>query len=286
MENATVTENEEERATTKYINDLQSKETFSDSLYWTMQDRRAALWWIYIHSKYDLGLTALYACDRCTKSENQRRLAEHVENGGEPADYQPISIRHAVDYNAKDFADSYNVLPIQPYQETKIFIDGAAYNGKLMLLNGYAAEKLESMLEMADETDNDEAREGILKSLRVARICYQFSLEGEPDDIEAALQYRWAKLNEMTAGGEFEELVAKIALMNKELAHGLTMKVEDGRSFLRVPRLGLCPAFNDLPVEQQTKEARVKHTTELWVPFRNSELFANLRPERLADFGI
>lgn len=285
MECASCTPDIEEQVTTLYLNGLQEDEkTFYDSREWTVQDRRTALWWIYVESNIDLSLTALYQCERCTeiaKAEYEKKIA-----AGENAKFQPVD--HAIDYNATEYADGLTYLPVMPYQETKHTFNGVEKNVRLLLLNGRAAEELETLRNLVDSVPDDpgferEKKDAIGK-LRMGRLCYQFSVEGEPESFSDAIEYRYGLLNGMSAGDEFKSLVAKIHLMNRELAHGLDISVRDGVSRIRIPRTHVCPRYYELSEEQRAKEAKANYTIKLWLNFRNSKLFPNLRLEGLADF--
>lgn len=286
MEFAVCTPDDEERMTTLYLNGRQNKELgYSDSVLWTVQDRRMALWWIFVESNVDLSMTALYECDRCT--EAARIEYEAAIAAGEKAKFSPVL--HAIDYNAADFADGIRYLTVQPFQETKHFFSGVEKNVKLLLLDGRAAEGLETLRNAADgipdEPGNEAAKKTALAHLRIVRICYQFSVEDEPDALSEALEYRFDLISKMSDGDEFKTLVAKINLMNRDLAHGLDISVRDGVSRLRVPKTHVCPKYFELSDAEKAKESKAHYTTQLWINFRNSLLFPNIRLEGLADFG-
>lgn len=285
MEYASCTPDIEESMTTLYLNALQKDEkTFSDSTYWTAQDRRMALWWIYVESNVDLSLTALYECDRCTaaaKKEYERAIA-----AGEKAVFKPV--QHSIDYNAADFQEGVSWLAVAPYQMTNHKFNGVDKKVKLVLLNGAAVEGLEKIRAsidlIPDDKENEKAKKGLVAEMRMIRLCYQMEIEGEPEGLSEALKFRYEHLIKMSSGDEFKSLVAKISLMNRQLAHGLDISIVDGVSRIRVPKTDVCPMYYQLSDAQKAKESISAYTTQLWINFRNIDLFPNLRLTGLADF--
>lgn len=302
IEIAKVTPEIEESSTTIYLNQLQDKEKgFSDSLYWTIQDRRTALWWIYIESNIDTGLTALYDCKRCSDALNSER--KKAFERGEISHYEEKVITHAVDYDARDFIEGLSYLTVEPYQLTNHTFNGVSKKIKLFPLDGRAAEGLEIFRntindlpdveltgnetpeEKAEIKKLNEAKSELINKMCISRLCYQFSVEGEPDDFSQALEYRYNLLDQMSAGDEFETFVAKIDLMNRDLTHGLDISIRHGVSRIKVPKLHVCPKYYELSEAQKAKESKESYTTRLWVEFRNRMLFPNIRPQRLADIN-
>ena len=129
-----LSEHLEEMVTTQYLNSLQIPEKYkskeiSDSATWTAEDRRTALFWIYINTHTDTMIPQKYPCPHC-KEEHYREF-DLLELG------------------------EYMIQPERPMIE-RIDIEGLRA-GFISPLRGYAMEQIEQARNIRDDYSEDSA---------------------------------------------------------------------------------------------------------------------------------
>lgn len=241
---AALVESEDEVNTTHYLNKLQG-ENPDDSALWTVQDRRTALWWIFVNSRSDAVMTFSYECQFCK------------------------GIHHA-DIDMTSLADTVELLTVPAFVKTSVPVNGVPTNWTLKPLDGRGAEMLERLRELLPDPEDTKNHEQKLAELRIAEIALCTSLDDDPDDFKEAANRRFDIINTMAIETEFTPLVARIQLMQRDLRHGLDMVIDKGRAHFVLP-------------PQQCKKAQegVDAKTVLHVPFCNHEFIPSLKPKRV-----
>lgn len=248
------TEATEERDTTEYLNMLQPDETRSDSRNWTANDRRTALWWIFINSRADAIIDFGYTCSHCGD--------EHWHN-----------------CDMYKLMENLEVLAQQPHMEATLNVQGKPYDWLLCPLDGSAMERLEMLRSALPPTSMKDKYRDAITDLRMWEITYQTRLfyDLEPDYDKSALT-RYQLIKSMDVGTEFLQLAAHVKVMQLELRHGLDIRLDKGESMLVLPPH---PCSSD-----KFKEAAERPTTRLLSRFRNSLFIPNIGTGLLADLSL
>lgn len=78
---ADVDPDHEEEVTTLFLNRLQDKASFVDSLTWSCEDRRFGLFWYWLHTTDDCDVAITYQCGHCDEThtylQDYRKLGEN-----------------------------------------------------------------------------------------------------------------------------------------------------------------------------------------------------------------
>lgn len=241
---ASLIETEDEQNTTRYLNKLQG-ENPDDSARWTVQDRRTALWWIFVNSRTDAVMTFSYECQHCS------------------------GLHHA-DVDMTVLADTVELLTVPPYVETNVPVNGVPTRWILKPLDGRGAELLEEMKATLPDP-SDKARYDVkLAEMRIAEIALCTALEDDSEDFKEAANRRYDIINKMAIESEFTPLAARIQLMQRDLRHGLDMVIDKGQARFILP-------------PQRCKNAKegVEANTILHVPFCNHEFIPSIKPKRM-----
>lgn len=236
---------EDEATTTEYLNSMQSGEICNSDT-WTVQDRRTALWWIFINSRPDPVMTYTYECRKC----------------GE--------VHHA-DIDLGDLAETTELLTVPPYIKTDVPVNGEPKTWRLTPLTGKGAELLERMKASLPDKDSPQYPAQIAR-MRIAELALCTSLDDDPEDFTEAANRRFDIIESMALETEFTPLVARIQLMQRDLRHGLRMTIEQGSCRLLLP-----------PQKCKNNKEGADTTTVLHVPFHNREFIASIRSEWLAN---
>lgn len=235
---------QEEVTTTEYLNAMQPGEV-KDSALWTAQDRRTALWWIYINSRTDTVTTFPYECKHCGET-------------------------HFYDLDLRALSETAELLTEEPIRRVMVPVKGVPTEWTLKPLDGRGIcmlEKLRFMLpDKADPEYNNAERR-----MRLAEIALHTALDDDPEDFEAAANRRYDLIQSMTTDAEFVPLVAHVHLMQRDLRHGLEVSIERGAVSLVLP-LHHCEA-----------EGKEGMATRLHVPFRPGAFIPNFKSEWLAN---
>ncbi|HDY8182593.1 hypothetical protein [Vibrio cholerae] len=223
----------EEALTTKFLNTIQDKATFTDCSKWTAEDRRLALFWYWIHTTEDTFTSLSYECPHCKET-------------------------HTHEFDMRDLADGYK--EIQGMASRDLSFGGR----KLVVspLNGEAMEELENMrLSLLTLTENSAAFERGKAEIRFKKLMHTLYLA---DDHEKSAYKRQATLNNWLRDlpeTQFKQLQAQVDEALASMEHGLPSKItSDGKVMLRSPK-HVCPTIK----ANENKEV----TTELLLPFRD-----------------
>lgn len=246
MEYIDISPEDMERVTTQYLNALQVG-ALNDSGLWTQQDRRTALWWIFVNSRDDAYLTYTYDCGHCGK------------------------VHHA-DVDMSELGETITLLTVPPFVECSIPVEGVPTNWKICPLSGRDAEVLERIRFTLPES-TDKGFHAAMTQLRLSELALMTRTDTDPDDYTLAADHRLEMIKRMHLGHEFPALVARIQLMTRDLKHGLDMEVSNLGVRLQLP---LQPC-------KEIKEGEAPKFTNLRAPFLNSEFIARLRPEWMAN---
>ncbi|HHX8098759.1 TPA: hypothetical protein ACVNRE_001612 [Escherichia coli] len=236
---------EDEATTTEYLNSMQEGE-INDSANWTVQDRRTALWWIFVNSRPDAVMTYSYECSHCGNT-------------------------HHADINLSDLAQTVEILIVPPYVKTNVPVNGVPTDWILKPLTGKGAELLERMRASLPDMKSPEYSAGVAR-MRIAELALCTALEDDPEDFTQAANRRFDIIESMALETEFTPLVARIQLMQKDLRHGLKMSIERGTSRLILP-----------PQHCKNAKEGADVTTTLYVPFLNREFIPSIRSEWMAN---
>lgn len=201
----------EESATTDYLRQLQHGEV-SDPELWTAQDRRTALWWIYIAVSQSTTLSYSYECQHC----------------GEV---------HHVDIDLVDLDDEVRVLNRPPFIDGEISVNDELKPARFHPIDGRGITHMEEKrleLEQADEA----GRKRIRAEMRVLEVLHSFSLpEHDALPWSEALERKRDLVHAMDRENEYAPLVAQCLDAARELRHGLAVEITDGRVELVSPPL-------------------------------------------------
>jgi hypothetical protein len=227
----------DELITTEYLNSVQVGEK-SDSALWTAEDRRLALWWIFVTTSKDTTIAYEYPCGHCGETHLQ-----------------------AVDL--VDLDDEATSLKIKPYLDDRILFDDKIrlvrfhpYNGLAMMNMEQAANELD---ELEDGTNEHKRAAARLKVLEVAH-AFDFT-DTEPSDFDAELAIKLEAISSMKRTTEFPDLVAAAIAAREKLRHGLNCTHENGRVSLVSP---------ELQCENKTGEKGEALHSRLLIPFRGA----------------
>lgn len=196
----------EEAATTAFLNNQQDKEKQGgkvfDSALWTGEDRRTALWWIYISTHEDTTLPYRFTV-----------------NGEE----------HYVDLDLRDLGDTANTLSIAPVVPITFQAGDQEYKAKVRPLNGRALEEIElTRIARAGHDENSGRYRTLSNRIAMQELIYSLSIEGEPDDQKEAEEYRYKLVMGMALETDFRSLFAKVVEARRKLTHGLATSYKDG----------------------------------------------------------
>jgi len=194
----------EESATTDYLRQLMTSEGSPDPLIWTAQDRRTALWWIYIGIHDDTRLAYSYECSHCGET-------------------------HHVDIDLLELDDGVLTLSGDPFIEDVVFYQDKELPARFHPLDGRAVTHLEE--KRFELTGADEAQTRRLKAeIKVLEVVHSFSLQQhEGLSWEEATEAKLDMVRNMDRVSEFQPLVARCLVAAEELRHGLPVELHDGQ---------------------------------------------------------
>jgi hypothetical protein len=201
----------EEKAATEYLRQLQDAPV-SDPELWTAQDRRTALWWIFMSITDDTSLSYSYECAHCGDT-------------------------HHVDVDLVELDDQMIVLDVPPYITGEILVGGEPMAARFHPLDGRAVTHLEEMrLALADADEVQTAR--IRAEIKVLETVHAFTLDAHQGmSWQEALAAKTALVMAMEREREYTPLVAQCLLAAEELRHGLATEIRDGEVFVLSPPL-------------------------------------------------
>lgn len=223
----------DEQLTTRYLNAIQEGEV-NDSADWTAQDRRAALWWIFVTTSADTTIVYSYPCNHCG--------TEHIAT----IDLVDLD-QEAVSLNRQPFIDD---TALFNDQERKI---------RLHPYTGRAMEQMERVnIERSNEDPESDEYKLLTATLKLYEIANAFDFEDTPADFEEALNAKMDAIKAMKRTSELPLLVAAIEAAQETLHHGLAHSFNDGQLFLLSPELQC----------SQPKEGQAAGVTRLLLPFQ------------------
>lgn len=219
----------EEALTTKFLNTVQDKASYTDCAKWTAQDRRLALFWYWIHTTEDTHVDLDYTCPHCQKTHNHQ-------------------------FDMRDLASDYQEIQGKAERDLK-------FNSRRLLvtpLKGHHMETLENMRLGLSVHKTDSSHYLRLKAdICVQTLLFEISFTDDHEDDEGK---RISSINNWVrelSETKFHELQEKVSALQDEMIHGLPSTIRDGKIMLKSPK-HICP---------NTKDKEV--TTELLLPFRD-----------------
>ncbi len=229
----------EEHATTDWLNRLMLTEQ-QNSANWTAQDRRTALYWIYIHVKDSTVVTQEYECEHCGQLHGRQLDLISLSRGINTASVQRVPIA---------------VEAVRP--------------GSIVPLNGHAMPWLEiARLQRDEHTEGSPEFEAAHADLRIKEVAaalrfddYYLQSMGEisatselpakpsspVDELESNYQYLLTL--ELTV---FGRLAAQVALAMREMDHGLESVYRDGEVSLVTPAHA-CPVKEEAAAKRRAE---------------------------------
>ncbi|ANT70231.1 hypothetical protein [Aeromonas hydrophila] len=201
----------EELSTTDYLNQLQEGVRDNSEL-WTAQDRRTALWWIFVSSSANTVLEYSYECQHCGDT-------------------------HHVAIDLVDLDDGVVMLDGPAYQEGEVRVDGEFKPARFHPMDGRAMAHMEG-LRLARENSEPAKYKRLTSELKIAEVLHSFTVMEWADlPWEEALDKKRELVTRMDRETEYKPLVAQCLLAAEELRHGLAVEIRDGRVDLVSPAL-------------------------------------------------
>lgn len=235
-------EGQEEANTTLFLNHLQDAEKAepSDSATWTGEDRRTALWWIFMSTSELRTIPFRYYCDLCDKD-------------------------HYLDLQMDNLMETAIALPELPEKSIKFYVQGKGYEANVNPINGYGAEYLESLRNQRDQFEEDSLEwKKASNDMALAELALCLTFEQQPEDPSESLAWKLERIKSMHLKTEFQNVSAMVELALREMRHGLLTKYSEGRYYL-VAEVANC--------EEVIKKGG-SATRPLLLPFRNNDFIA------------
>lgn len=216
----------EELTTTEFLDRLQDKERYRDgqikpSIDWTGEDRRTALFYIFISTRTDTVIGQEYTCKHCGKPH--RRKLDLLDLGVNFFDAQRSMI-DKVQFNKGD----------------------EVIDGYIVPLRGHAVEHLEELRNARDDHEEDSREWNIAHvDLRLYEVAYGLKLKGEDKALteRERADSRFKMLLQIDPEKEFKKLRAKVQLTWAEMRHGLYSEYMEGEIKIRTTE-HICPNHN------------------------------------------
>ena len=231
----------EESITTQYLNRMQIADMYEnkqiiDSATWTAEDRRTALYWIYMNTRENTVITQEYKCKYCDSN--------HIRQ---------IDLAVLIEY----------ILDNENSMIEKINIDGIK-DGYIQPLRGYAVEYLESLRNERDQFDEDSPQWMIAHTdLRLYETAWGliFKDDDKALSLEEQAEARYEYLLTLSSEKQYKKLAAQVRVAFSNMRHGLMTEYLDGEHNLVTPPHE-CPIVNE-----DLKEGDKPAQTVLLLPF-------------------
>lgn len=216
----------EELTTTEYLDRLQDKERYPDgkirpSIRWTAEERRTALFYIFISTRTDTIIGQKYPCKHC--GELHSRKLDLLDLGTSFFEAQRSMVEKVQINKAGEVIDAY-IVP----------------------LRGYGMEHLEELRNARDDLDKG-SREWSEHhvDLRLYEVAYGLKLKGEDSAMSERerADKRYQILLKLDPDKEFKKLYAKVKMTWAEMRHGLYSEYNDGEIKIVTPE-HICPNNN------------------------------------------
>jgi hypothetical protein len=196
----------EESVLTGYLNALIVETNApTDTKQWTNEDRKLALWWIFIHINKDSDISLNYQCQHCGNV-------------------------HIVDYELMELEQGARLLDELPEHAEKFLFDGAKLSVSFKPLLGADMEALaEFRMDYLDAKHSPQANDvDIAKAkaiLHLQTMARHITMEGKStEEIYALIQGMETQ--------EYAKLTIAINGYKEQIRHGLLTEVRDGRALL------------------------------------------------------
>ncbi|WP_217521935.1 hypothetical protein [Vibrio metschnikovii] len=207
----------EEANTTQYLNHMQDvkKGEISDSSYWTGEDRRTALWWIFIATS-ELGTIPFsYDCKHCKE-------------------------RHYSDLDMRSLMDTSTVLPSLPELSVKFTVRDQPYTANVSPLTGEALEYIEQLRNERDQfPENSKEWKRAANNMALHELAMTLTFPQQPKDKNEALEWKLNTIKSMHLRTEFPKLSALVEQEIRTARHGLLCDYNEGRYYL-VAQINQC----------------------------------------------
>lgn len=246
----------DEMMTTEYLNSIQEGE-LSDSALWTAQDRRTAIWWIFICTSKDTTIGYEYQCQHCGGSHVQ--LVDLV-----------------------DLDDEATSLTIKPYIDDEMAFKGKYRDIRFHPYNGLAMAHMEmARIERDNYAQGTAEHIKATAKLKILEVAHSFDFQDSKPkwydfigtkkerekSFEESLQEKLDVIASMSRVNEFPLLVAAAKAAQEKLAHGLNISFVDGQAHVVSPAL---------PCETKVDGKGEAMQTRLLIPFRGSVFIPTL----------
>lgn len=237
----------EEELATQFLNSMQVAEMYqegevSDSALWTGQDRRTALYWIYINTRENTVITQKHHCQHCDKP-------------------------HTRQFDLKELVPM--MISNDEVMRLDIAIDGVKA-GYIQPLRGNALVHIEEIKNERDMFEEDSPEWCLLHvDLRLYEIAW--SLVFEADDrllsLREQAKARFDYISTLNPETTYKKLAAKTRAALEDFGHGLMSEYRAGEFQLVTP-LFTCP-------ESEKGEGEPKQTV-LLLPFWSNNFLPSL----------
>ncbi|MGF1905268.1 hypothetical protein [Aliivibrio salmonicida] len=240
----------EESITTQYLNRMQIAELYDDgkiidSATWTAEDRRTALWWIYMNTRENTVISQSYKCSHCDSTHiRQIDLADLVQYLIEPE---------------CSMVESITVDGIKP--------------GYIQPLRGHAMDFLEGVRNERDQFDEDSPQWNELHvDLRLYETAWGllFKDDDESLSLDEQAEARYQYLLTLNPDKQYKKLAAQVRTAYSSMRHGLMSEYVDGEIKLVTPP-------HECPVSvENLKEGDKPAETVLLLPFWYNHFLPNV----------
>lgn len=242
-----LSEDQEEMHTTQYLNQLQDVSKQNGKLYdsaeWTGEDRRTALWWIFISTKEYPEITISYQCDTCEE-------------------------QHYIDINAHTLADTSTAVTKLPNYQFNAHVNGGIIEGiRVHPLTGKSCEELETLsnnIKAIPAGTADRKRADV--SQKIIEIAHHVTFPNEPEDRKEAIEYKTSFIRKMAVDTEFRSFFANVEKGLRLQRHGLLTRYAEGQYMLVAQHPNCAKAI----------EAGEEQSKILLVPFQANQFIATL----------
>ena len=238
----------DESSTTSYLNDLQdikAGESNHDSGYWTGEDRRTALWWIFISSQTDTTVTYSTICSHCKGT-----------------------VYH--DINLVDLGGNAVILQKEPKKEIKFESNNQSYSAVIKPLTGYALEHIEQLRIIRNECKTEKEKRKLSNEMAITELAHSLNdVTDQPKGNNESFEYKKQLISSMAMDSEFRPLIAMVELSLREMRHGLLTKYMDGTFHL------IC-SVDGCPCNKNESEAQEGNSLLLLLPFRSFDFISTL----------
>lgn len=242
-----LSEEQEEMNTTLYLNKMQDLARqdgkLNDAAKWTGQDRRTALWWIFVSSREIPEITVSYECQTCKE-------------------------KHYVEVNLLELGETSQAFRALEKYTFDAYVSGEKASGVTVRpLNGADCEILEGVAsELAMCEENSAAWRLAKYKLHLYELALSVDFPNQPKEHHDALEYKLERIRAMALDTEFRSFSAHVERGNRAQRHGLLTDYKNGRYFL-VYEHANC---------QKAIQAGEEQSKLLLLPFRGNDFIAAL----------